>query len=102
MSALVNLSPADMSDLSALTPITFSILGVAVGTAFIAVWMKYEDSDDELLVYDGVAFQFPFSSNSFVEKPTASDDLINFSVVPELGWLRAVDKFRIEGEPAIV
>lgn len=102
MSTLVNLSPADMSDLSSLTPVTFSVQGVAVGTAFVAVWMKYADSDDEILVYDGIAFQFPFSANSSISKPTGSDDLINFRVVPELGWQRAVGEFRVEGFPAIV
>jgi len=102
MSVLVNLSPADMDDLSSLQPVTFSVQGVAVGTAFIAVWMKYEESEDEILIYDGSTFQFPFNINSSVDKPTVSDDLINFSVVPEGGWLSAVNKFRIEGEPAIV
>ena len=101
MSDLVNLSPPDMSDLSSLMPVTFSVQGVAVGTAFIAIWIKYVDSDDELLAYDGSTFQSPFDSNSWLEKPLGNDDLINFSVIPERGWLRAVEKFRVEGSPVI-
>ena len=89
-----------MGNLTMLMPITFSVQGAAAG-AFIAVWVQYEESDDEVLVYDGLSFQYPFDLNSFVERPTESDSLVNFSIIPELGWRQSVDKFRVQGDPTI-
>ena len=100
VATLVNIRPTDMGNLTLLMPVTFSVQGGAPA-AFIAIWVRYEGVDDEVLVYDGTNFQYPFDINSFLERPTGSDDLVAFSILPERGWLRNIDKFRVQGDPTI-
>lgn len=101
MALLVNIRPVDMSNLTVLMPITFSVQN-APAAAFVAVWVRYEGSDDEILVHDGAEFIYPFDLNSTIERPAGGDDPINFSIVPELGWQRDIAKLRVQGDPTIV
>ena len=90
-----------MSELTTLTPVAVSIQG-AESTTFAFIWIRYADSDDEFLVFDGIEFLPPFSENSVTSRPKGDDTLINFEVLPELGWEREVAKFRVEAAEAPV
>lgn len=86
-----------MSDLTTLMPVTFSVQSAAA-FSLVAIWVRYEDSSDEILVFDGVEFHEPFATNSTRALPKADGSVHNFSIVPELGWERTVAKFRAQAE----
>ncbi len=100
MSDLINLQPADGS-VDALKPVTFTVQG-GNPVSFIAIWVRYEGSDEEILVNDGVDFIAPFAANSEKLRPLGDDTLVSFSIVPELGWLANLARVRVDGFPLIV
>lgn len=100
MAVVQSLFPADTSTLTSFQRVQLSVQqGNAV--SFFAVWVRYEDSLDEFLVYDGTNFRAPFALNSIVSKPHGDDTLVNFSIVPELGWQGSIPEFRVQGFPTV-
>ena len=99
---LVNLSPADMSNLRQLQPVRFSVSTEGAAQDWVAVWFQEEGSDAKVLVYESCGgFSPPFADNSTVEDPEGDLTTLTFSVVPELGWPDNVAELRIVGEPTI-
>lgn len=82
--SVVNLTPADLSDLDRMEPLEFDVLDMAPGLAIVLVWMKYSGATDWLLVYDGDDFLGTFARESEAE---AIDDGKHFSVLPAGGWV---------------
>lgn len=100
MANLINLKPADGS-VDSLKPITFTITG-GNPSSFVGIWIRYEDSDEEILVTDGVDFVYPFAANSSHLHPLGDDTLKEFSIVPEGGWQGNLARVRVQGFPLVV
>jgi hypothetical protein len=100
MSDLINLQPAN-GVVDSLKPVIFTVTG-GNPTSFIGIWLRYEGSDEELLVSDGVDFLPLFAANSSKVRPFGDDALVNYSIVPEGGWQSNLARIRVQGFPTIV
>ena len=100
MAVVQSLLPADMSTLGDLQRVQLSVQG-GNAESFFAVWVRYEGNDNEILIFDGTSFREPFVTNSTIARPKGDDSLVNFSIVPELGWQGSIPEFRIQGYPAV-
>lgn len=85
---LSSVSPANLSDLERMQPITFTAADLNPGIGHVYVWMKYSGDTDRTLVYDGEAFSGVFER----ESTRVGND---FSVLPAGGWRKRVTQFRI-------
>lgn len=101
MADLINLAPPDMSELDSLAPFTFTVQN-GNPVSFVGIWVRYEGSDEELLVRNGTDFVAPFIANSTIIRPLGDDTLVNYSIVPEGGWQGNLARVRVQGFPLIV
>lgn len=101
MAILINLNPPDLSDLGNLKPFTFTIQDGEPNT-HVGIWLRYEGSDDDILVHNGTNFVWPFDTNSTIERPLGDDSLLNFSVASEFGWAGNIANVRVEPVGAVV
>lgn len=81
-----NVSPASGSEISKNQAITFDVAdNIAVTLA--AGWLRYEGSNESLLIYDGDGFRFPFNILSTVDDVNGDQTLLQFSILPVGGWV---------------
>lgn len=101
MSSLVNLNPPDMSDLDSLQRVSFSIID-ASGVSIALIWIRFEDEEDEEVIWDGIQFSEPYDENSTLLKPLGNDNNLYFELIPEGGWKANISELRVEAIPTIV
>lgn len=101
MSSIAGLNPPDMGTLNRLQRVSFSILDGA-GVSIALVWVRFDGSDDEELVWDGTQFSYPYDSNSTLVRPLGDDTNLHFDIIPEGGWIANISELRVEAVPAIV
>ena len=95
--SIISLNPPDMSDLSTLQPITFSVIDSDVpNTSSILAWLKFSGEDDKILIFDSEDFSFPFETNSTLVKPEGTDRTQSFSIIPEGAWQKDIEELRVE------
>ena len=90
-----------MANLDRLEPISFTVQG-GNPVSFVAVWVRYEDSAEEILVNNGTRFLPPFDANSEILRPYGDDTLVTYSIIPEGGWQGNISQVRVEGFPLVV
>lgn len=101
MSSIIGLNPPDMGTVDRLQRISFSITDGA-GVDIALIWVRFEGSGDEELVWDGSSFSEPYADNSTFLRPLGDDTNLHFEIILEGGWLANISELRVEAVPTIV
>jgi len=85
-----NVSPAASTEIEALTPVEFDVLDLDPGLRLVLITLKYENSGNTLLIFNGVNFVSPFSAGT--SSVSAITNGLHFSILPSGGWAGNIEE----------